>query len=181
MAGMDSASFKRLMEVLKGEDGCRVPVGRSHALVDRRDFDLVSQYRWVLNRPATGRCCYATTKLPDGSMVPMHRMIMAPASEMVVDHIDGDGLNNQRFNLRVCSHAENMRNRRSVSASSGYKGVHKHRSQWRVEIRADGVRHRLGCFNSPSVAARVYDKAARELHGAFACTNADLGLFRKTV
>lgn len=96
----------------------------------------------------------------------------------VIDHIDGDGTNNRIENLRVCSGAENMKNRRLNSNSkSGFKGVHRFSDGvWRARISVDGRKRSLGLFSHPEEAAVAYDKAAQSLHGSFARTNKMLGL-----
>jgi hypothetical protein len=89
-----------------------------------------------------------------------------------VDHRDLNGLNNQKYNLRKCTHAENSRNRIATSAS-GFKGVswHKRRGKWEAHIRMHGRKRYLGSFDNPVLAARCYDVAARRLFGSFARTN----------
>jgi hypothetical protein len=91
-----------------------------------------------------------------------------------IDHHDGDGLNNQRLNLRPATHAQNMANRAKRSdASSQFKGVwwtacHQ---KWRAVIRANGVRHQIGYFREEVNAATAYNLVAHELHGEFARFN----------
>lgn len=171
MAGMPDAAFQRLLAIVKCEDVARVKVGlHREAMVDADDLVLVSPYRWMSN----GRYAYAKT--PDG-VVLMHRLI-AGVDGMMVDHIDGDGLNNQRHNLRPCTHTQNMQNRCSVSGASRFKGVWVEGDRWRSAIRVAGKKMHLGSFTSEIDAARSYDKAAVRLFGEFAKTNQDLGLFQ---
>ncbi|WP_086480762.1 AP2/ERF family transcription factor [Oceanospirillum sanctuarii] len=85
-----------------------------------------------------------------------------------VDHIDGNPSNNTWSNLRLASHAQNMRNRKAVS---GYKGVSAHRGNFRAVITAKGVRYNLGSFLTADLAAQAYDRAAIKLHGSFARVN----------
>ena len=110
----------------------------------------------------------------------LHRVILARVlgrelkrSEHV-DHIDGDPLNNHRTNLRLATRAENARNRgKNTNNSSGYKGVRlrKGTQRWQARIKAGGKERHLGYFDTREEAARAYDAAARELHGAFARLN----------
>lgn len=91
----------------------------------------------------------------------------------MVDHINGNGLDNRRCNLRVCSHGENMRNRTmNRNNRSGYKGVYfdpdKNGRPWRAQIRANGRKHSLGRFDTAEQAYEAYQKAAERLHGEFA-------------
>lgn len=91
-----------------------------------------------------------------------------------VDHRDGNGLNNQRTNLRQATALQNMWNRRkTAAAASRYKGVTWYRptKRWTAAIRVGGRVRYLGYFRDEQAAARAYDTAAREVHGEFACLN----------
>ncbi len=107
----------------------------------------------------------------------LHRAIMSAPAGFEVDHIDGDGLNNQQSNLRLCTRAENMQNqRRQTDTASGFKGVHRNHNKWRARIKTSEQSLNLGTFESKFDAARAYDEAAIRLFGEFARTNAALGL-----
>ena len=104
----------------------------------------------------------------------MHRFLLglAMGDRRMVDHIDGDGLNNRRENLRVCTASQNAGN--SVlpcDNRSGFKGVLPRRLRWRAEIKIARRSIFLGSFDSPDEAAHAYDAAAREFYGDFACVN----------
>ncbi|HEY4547820.1 MAG TPA: AP2 domain-containing protein [Pedomonas sp.] len=171
MQGLNDAVFRRLKDAIRSVDGVKFPVGRSFAKVDAKDVALLSQYRWRKQ----GR--YAATRLPDGSLLLMHRLLLSPPGDMLVDHIDGDGLNNCRHNLRVCTNSENMKNRKSSGGVSRFKGVWRDGDRWRATIRVNGKKICLGTHPTEERAARRYDAAARRWHGEFAKTNRDLGLF----
>jgi hypothetical protein len=98
---------------------------------------------------------------------------MQPAPGQEVDHIDGNGLHNQRSNLRVCSHAQNVRNRRrnKGKTSSQYKGVYPQEGLWNAQIRLEGLQVYLGMYASEVKAAHAYNLAAVEKHGQYACLN----------
>jgi hypothetical protein len=156
------------------------------AWVDDEDFDKVSGYIWSLEQRGPTR--YAVCYLDPSDLnrcLRMHRLIMAPQPNEVVDHIDGDGLNNQRANLRVCSQAQNTRNRRKLGGwTSRFKGVSLAKGRcekcWRAQIRqADKVRN-LGYFASESEAALAYDVAAQEAFGNFARLNFPSAAFLTT-
>jgi hypothetical protein len=105
-------------------------------------------------------------------MLTIHRIILADAEE--VDHINGDGLDNRRMNLRASSRAENMRNtRKPRNNTSGFKGVcwDRDHARWRSYIQINGRLLYLGLFDDLEVAARAYDTAARAHFGAFAALN----------
>ena len=99
---------------------------------------------------------------------------MQTPNGMQTDHIDHNGLDNQRENLRICTVAENQRNRKADSDNaSGFKGVcfSRKRHKWYAQITVDRKNMHLGSFDSPEEAARFYDLAALAYHGEFARTN----------
>jgi len=107
--------------------------------------------------------------------IPMHRLILNTPKGMLTDHKDGDGLNNQKSNLRVCNHSQNNSNRKVRVGKCGYMGV-KLENRWRnpyyyAWIRGDGRQIYLGIFKTPEDAARAYDEAAKKYHGEFANLN----------
>ncbi len=108
-------------------------------------------------------------------LVYMHWAIIGkPPKGGLTDHINGNSLDNQKTNLRTCTHAENMRNRRSDQGSrSHYKGVcwHNQNNKWVVRIAVNRKQIYLGCFISELDAAKAYDAAARAHHGEFARLN----------
>ena len=105
----------------------------------------------------------------DGRCAQLSRSIMNAPEGMVVDHINGNRLDNRRKNLRICSQAENLRNRkRNKNCSSGFKGVYARRNRCQARITARGKCHYLGSFKTPEAAHEAYCKAARSLHGDFA-------------
>jgi hypothetical protein len=151
------------------------------AVVDASDFGLISGHGWSLD--PRGRYAVAYSDLCDLSRrVWMHRLIMNPLPHEVVDHIDGDGLNNQRSNLRICSRAENGRNRRKqrtrAATASRFKGVSWDitNKKWRARIVVGGKQRSLGNFKSEVDAAKAYDVAAKKHFALFACTNEGMRL-----
>lgn len=138
------------------------------ALVDNEDYTKLSQINWYLSRKEGNRC-YAYSK--NG---PMHRVILNAPKNMEVDHRDGNGLNNQRNNIRLCTHIENMRNMSPPEGgTSKYKGVHWHAEdkRWRSRIRIKGKSIWLGVYTNEVEAARAYDRKAKKLYGEFAKLN----------
>lgn len=153
----------------------KVPLSQGlFALVDDADFALVSEHSWRAVRG--GRTYYARS--PEMKMQ-MHRLLLG-ACDKVVDHINGDGLDNRRENLRFCAVKENIRNQRKrIGTTSVFKGVSWKRAtaKWSVCIEQNSERLWLGTFDSEIRAAKQYDRAARIFHGQFAKTNESLGLF----
>lgn len=143
------------------------------ALVDEADEHLVSAHRWIIRGPRKSK--YAMNS--DGMM--MHNLIMPPSDGLVVDHKNGNGLDNRRSNLRLCTPTQNQWNRRKHKpTTSQFKGVRqdKGRSSWRAQIVVHGERIHLGSFSSEREAALQYDRSARIFFGTFAMTNEKLGL-----
>jgi len=104
----------------------------------------------------------------------MHRQILSCPPDLLVDHIDHNGLNNCKRNLRLCTPAQNTRNSlSSANSSSKYKGVcwSKREKKWTASIQFNKKAYHLGYFTDEIKAAKAYDKKAKELHGQFACLN----------
>jgi hypothetical protein len=146
------------------------------ALVDDEDYELVSERSWYAQKVPKSEIVYAVSnnsRHASSRGLLMHRFILDPG-ETLVDHIDGDGLNNRRENLRLATHSQNMQNRRKgCNNTSGYIGVwwDPTTNQWRAELRHAGNRWRRGGFKTALDAAVARDAAAKELHGEFARLN----------
>jgi hypothetical protein len=137
------------------------------AMVDAEDYEELSKYKWYVTRHGGNK--YACRC---GKRILMHRVIMKPPRGMVVDHIDGNGLNNRRCNLRICTHAQNACNRRRTGGRSGFRGVEpKGNGKYAAIVGHKRKRNRAGVFSDPIEAARARDKLARELHGEYAWVN----------
>jgi hypothetical protein len=139
--------------------------------VDDEDYEWLNQYKWSFE----GRCASRGVRHPHatdkGITQKMHRLIMGLefGDKRVVDHIDGNPLNNRRSNLRVCTHRENMRNRKHhASSSNALKGVKKNGNRWRATITIDYAQKNLGSFSTAEEAHAAYCRAAAALHGEFA-------------
>lgn len=153
-----------------------IPLTKGYsAIVDADDYDWLMQWKW--SAVLKGRCVYAVrgkSELSKAYTVYMHRELLPAPSGMLVDHININGLDNRRANLRLCTRGENNRNSRSrVGASSDYLGVcwDTHRAKWKAYISVDGRLNNIGRYDTEIEAARAYDKAARELFGEFANPN----------
>lgn len=152
---------------------CKIPLSQGKfALVNEDDYGILKRFKWTLSI-LNGRP-YATRMMPTseaGKLVKktilMHREIMKPPQGMEVDHRDGNGLNNQRSNLRICTHAENVRNRgKQKNNKSGYKGVkfEKRGNKYVAQIKYSNVVYYLGTFSSPVEAHEAYKEASKKLH-----------------
>ncbi len=142
------------------------------AIVDAADYERLRSYKWLAVE--MGRCWYGRTLKRDGRPLAMHRLIMDAPKGLMVDHIDHNGLNNRKSNLRLCTRKQNRRNRRpNLGGSSKYKGVCwcKSSKKFRAAISHNKKRIYLGYFHDEVEAAKAYDEKARELFGEFAYLN----------
>jgi len=141
------------------------------AVVDDSDYDELSRSKWYTR--TSGRKNYASRKSNvDGKQITisMHQMILGKGA----DHIDGDGLNNRRDNLRLATPQQNLWNQLPCrGGTSGRKGVswHKNAKKWRSTITLNGRHIHIGYFNSEDEAASAYDEAAVRLFGEYARPN----------
>ena len=150
------------------------------ALVDDADFNLLDQHKWTASPRKQTVYAKSDQRVTRGcACVYMHVFLMKPGAERAVDHINGNGLDNRRGNLRVCTKSQNQGNRRKglfrngTECSSKYKGVYwnKRDRRWRAQIRQKSKCIYLGNFRNEHDAAMAYDAKARELFGEFARTN----------
>lgn len=142
------------------------------AIVDDDDFERVGAFKWTFF-PA-GRSRYAYRK-KDRKNLFLHRFILDAPAGIEVDHVNSDGLDNRRANLRLATRIEQQRNMRMHrDNASGFKGVCRRDdlNGWQATICHNGKNRYLGIFQTAPEAAAAYDRAARELHGEFARTNA---------
>lgn len=145
----------------------KVPLTKGKwALVDEADYYKIMFLSFQAQKGHN--TWYASDR--NGKM--LHRLILGLSDNdpREVDHIDGDGLNNVRSNLRICSQS---RNRQNAKARGDYKGVtyNKREKKYKARIQCGLIRLTVGTFDTAEEAARTYDKRARQLHGAFARLN----------
>ncbi len=141
------------------------------ALVDDEDFEQLNQHKWCVSKAPNTHYAYR------GNGILMHRKILGlkRGDGIDSDHKDGNGLNNQRYNLRRCSRKENIHNQRIQQRpkTSQYKGVNwdKRDRFWRTQIKLNGKSLHIGCFKNEVDAALAYDRTAKRLFGEFAFLN----------
>ena len=140
------------------------------AVVDAADFEWLTKYRW--HALWSGDIFYASRK-EHGSSIRMHREIMRPPEGMVVHHVNGNGLDNRRANLCVCTQPENIRNIGPRVGSSRFKGIWFDRAnnKWCAGITVGCTTTNLGRFESEVEAAKARDRKVFELWGPFAYLN----------
>lgn len=149
----------------------QIPLSRGKfALVDDEDFKVLNRYKWHCNN-----CGYAMQRVRAGKQkrnIMMHRVILNCPDGMQTDHIDGNRLNNQKNNLRICTQSQNEINKgRRETNISGYKGVSYHDKYIKARISCGGKQYHLGYFPDLISAAKAYDVKARELFGEYARLN----------
>ena len=139
-------------------------------LVSPEDQEHISGFKWHHTNGYAARYIRRSGKK---SSMPMHHEIMGiPKSGFVVDHINGNALDNRRNNLRIVSIRENVINQSlHKNNTSGFKGVSKFDSRWRAYITPNRKQISLGIHKTKEEAARAYNKAALEIYGAFAKLN----------
>lgn len=151
-------------------------------IVDIKDFQYLNQFKWHgFQDPKNGIFYVARNiwKNNKRTTISIHREIMKSPKNMDVDHINGDGLDNRRCNLRICFHYQNMINRgKNINNTSGYKGVfwHKKIKKWQSRIVKKYKPIHLGYFNSKEEAALAYNKGAIKYFRGFAQLNEMGGL-----
>lgn len=143
------------------------------AYVDDEDYEWLNKYTWATRVDGVRRR-YAITHTPriggKQGTVFMHTLILNPPNGMVTDHIDGNGLNNQRYNLRSVTHSQNMMNR---SPKKEYKGVHREKKYGYIRsyIRVNGEVYYAGHCTTIEQAAKRYDALAQYYYGEYARLN----------
>lgn len=145
------------------------------AFVDDDDYQKLLPYNWYAVKSRKRFYAFCKIKV-DGEWrtVCMHRVIMDAPPELEVDHLDNNGLNNQKSNLRLATRMENSRNvSKRSNNTTGYKGVYldKNMNKFRSRIVVNKKEVFLGYFDVAEDAARAYDAAARQYFGDFARTN----------
>jgi hypothetical protein len=147
------------------------------AAVDAEDYEALSAHKWsALWNPESQTFYAVRCESKDGKQryIYMHREIAASSEYPMVDHRDGNGLNNRRYNLRPCCNSKNQRNRRLPSNSTtGYKGVSRMKGtdKFRAYINENGKQIHLGIFTEAEAGARAYDAEAMRRFGEFARLN----------
>lgn len=173
-----------------GVDTVRFEIAGGHvALIDAADWEGHFPYvhpsgfsavirpcdrKWRVTGKAKWRyVCCTVERQKRKHYVSLHRLIMQPPPRLVVDHINGNTLDNRRANLRVCTNAENIRNSRINTGSSRFKGVYydKAKARWKAQIGYDNQRFHIGFYATEEEAAIAYDLKANELFGQYAHLN----------
>lgn len=146
------------------------------SIIDDEDFDKVNLYKWYAAK--NGNTCYAATGITINKKqktLLMHRYILGCEDKKdLIDHIDMNGLNNQKNNIRISNKYQNSSNRNKTALNkSGYKGVcwDKRSNRWRAQLVVKQQKIYLGTYYCLIKAAKAYNEAAIKYHGEFAKLN----------
>jgi len=149
--------------------------GQKIILIDSEDYELVSKYKWTIWSHGKSGTLYATTNF-NGETHLLHRFILGlkKHSKFIGDHKDGNGLNNCRSNLRICTQKDNSKNQKVSKLSvTGFRGVHWYKaySCYMVQITVNYQKIFIGYFKDKIEAAKAYNEVASKHHGEFAKLN----------
>lgn len=144
------------------------------ALIDDEDFDFLNQWKWYFNYNYAKRTLNLKKQKFEkrkSKIIYMHRVIVNAQNGQIIDHINGNTLDNRKSNLRVCTHSQNLQN--SKIKTGKYKGVswHKSSNKWLAKIGGTNSRIHIGLFSSKEEAALAYNEAALKYYGEFARLN----------
>lgn len=139
-------------------------------IIDLEDADKVNGFNWRAHKQLSNVYAVREVRLPCGKRTSLyvHRLVMGDPSGLVIDHINGDGLDNRKENLRAVRHQQNIHNTKPPkNNSSGYKGVSfdKTRNKWQAKITFNRKQLHLGRFDTIEEAVEAYDKAFTRLNG----------------
>lgn len=164
---MASAPMRKVRECFERDGVGVVPLTRGmEAIVDLADLPAVAPFNWAALCTKTGHGYAQRSTTIDGKSthILMHRAIMGAPAGMVIDHLNGNGLDNRRANLRVCSHNDNMKNQVVHRINRlGLKGVWEAKGKYRASIQHNGITVHLGTYETPGEAAAARFGAEKAL------------------
>jgi hypothetical protein len=168
---LESSAFTRKRRIDSMPENIKViPLTKGlYAVVDATDFDRVSQYRWYAQTRNHTNYAACDLQNPKRHMY-MHRFLLGEPQGLDVDHINHDGLDNRRSNLRSATRSQNHFNKRkSEGKSSKFKGVSRYKNgKWQAHIGINGKRHSLGnSFKTEEEAFEAYCAEAKRMHGDY--------------
>ena len=144
--------------------------GTFQILVDDKDFERVIEHKWSIRRCSSDTTWYVKRRIKiTGKFQYLHRFIMnIEDSNIFIDHINGNGLDNQTNNLRIATPIESSRNTKvHKDSKTGKKGVSCVGRKFRARIMVNGKPFELGSFDTIDAASEAYEKKAEELFGPF--------------
>jgi hypothetical protein len=144
----------------------RIPLTQGKfAIVDDADFEWLNQWKWcALKNRNTFYAIRSEGKCPHQKVILMHRQILNFPKGFETDHINRNGLDNRRQNLRICTTAQNQWNAKRKAVGAHF---HEKHNKWHARIRHNGKKIHLGCYVYKDEAMRAYQEARTKLRGAF--------------
>lgn len=134
-------------------------------LIDKEDYELVKDYRWKIT-PDSHTLYVQGRRKGRGKLIPIHRILLNISDgNIFVDHIDGNGLNNLKSNLRKSNYSDNNKNSSiRKDNTTGYKGVTKNKNKYIARIQNNKKRITIGSYNTAEEAALAYNEYSLKLH-----------------
>jgi hypothetical protein len=141
--------------------------------IDKKDYHFLKHFKPRILESKKHSKIYVRCRFEGKEpTILLHRLLMGAEKHEKIDHINGDGLDNRRKNLRITNYSGNNKNAKiRKDNTSGYKGVHLSKGKYIARIQVNGKRLQLGTFNSAKEAALAYNKKAKKVHGRFAKLN----------
>ena len=155
------------MKEIKSSRNCIV-------MVDDCDYDFLMRYKWYSNiRKDNIYCC----SIINGKTVYMHRLIINAKNGEMVDHKDGDGMNNQRNNIRICTNSQNQMNKTATGKSkylgvcvrNNYRSINDKKYSAKIKVKEKYIH--IGVYENECDAALAYNEYAKKYHGEYARLN----------
>jgi hypothetical protein len=149
---------------LRGERG-----RNKYTLVDDEDYEKLNKFRWYYNQHGYVTRVSLAKEGKRNKHIQMQRVIMNTPIGMDTDHRDGNKLNNQKYNLRICSRIQNSRNSKiQVNNKSGFIGVHNHCGKWQVNITVNKKRITIGGYSNIDDAIKKRRELVLKYFGEYA-------------
>jgi len=174
--GTTGLGIRKIKPIRVEGDVAYVPLSKGlESVIDAADVHLIDNKNWHVRVYTRSMYAIRTPLLAKGKLgiVRMHRVILDAPNGVEVDHVNSDGLDNRRANLRLVTKAQNQHNRRrNAYSDSGFKGVSWHQAtgKWQARIQKDGKEKHLGVFDCPKDAQAAYIEASANFHGEFGRT-----------